>query len=146
MALDAGWPKEAVVVMEATSAGSSTVERFECGTVGRLNPPRNRPLAKLGGRNLFFSLKIIDRSKRIGRLLGVAENLRPETAGNQTETGRRGILPVEHKRLGQELWRLEFREHDVFLMVNRDVPELSERIGSDPILYALFILKSFAKC
>jgi len=132
-----GWPDWAHVVMEATAAGSTTVQRFECGTVGHLIPPLNAPLSDLRGQNVFFALKIIDRREQIGRLLGIAENIRPEKAGNQTISGRKGILPVERKALGQQLWLLEYGEHDVFLVINSEVPGLSETVRSDPVFYSL---------
>ncbi len=131
------WPGDAIVVMEAMCAGSPNVKRIDCGTVNRLNVPQDDPLVGITGKNVFFSLKVIDRSEKIGRLLGVAENLRPLQTGKQTESGRRGILPVEAKPLGQRLWQLEFREQDVFLLVNQDVPGLSDRMRSDPMIYSL---------
>lgn len=131
------WDADASVVIEVTCAGSSLVQRFDCGTVGDINHPRALPLHDLHGQNVFFSLKIIDTSQRIGRLLGVAENIRPFTTGKQTVSGRKGILPVEHAPLGQELWRLEFREQDVFLLVNQEVPGLAESIRADPVFFSL---------
>lgn len=131
------WPEDAHVVLEATSAGSSTVQRFECGTIANLCPPRDHPLDQLRGQNVFFALKIIDCSERIGRLLGVAENIRPEKTGDQTIGGRKGILPVERKPLGQQLWQLDYGEHDVFLVINSEVNGLSETVRSDPVFYSL---------
>ena len=131
------WPGDAIVVMEAMCAGSPNVKRIDCGTVNRLRVPQDSPLDGITGKNVFFSLKVIDRSEKIGRLLGVADNLRPTQTGKQTEAGRRGILPVEAKSLGQRLWQLEFREQDVFLLVNQDVPGLSEQMRSDPLIYSL---------
>jgi hypothetical protein len=130
-------PAEAFVVIEATSAGLSTVQRFECGQIGKLVLPRNSRLDQLTGQNVFFSLKVIDRSEKVGRLLGVAENIRPEKSGDQTVSGRKGILPVERRPLGQQLWKLHFCEHDVFLFVNEDIPHLSESVRSDPVFYSL---------
>jgi hypothetical protein len=69
--------------------------------------------------------------------LGVAENIRPIETGKQTEAGRRGILPVESVPLGQQLWQLDFRDHDVYLLVNDSVDGLSERMRSDPMIYSL---------
>ena len=124
------WPGDAIVVMEAMCAGSPNVTRIDCGTVNRLDVPQDMPLDGITGKNVFFSLKVIDRSEKIGRLLGIADNLRPIQTGKQTEAGRRGILPVEAKSLGQRLWQLEFREQDVFLLVNQDVSGLHERMRS----------------
>lgn len=134
---ETGWPQDAIVVMEAMCAGSPVVKRFGCGTVGSLSMPRDIPLEGITGQNVFFSLKVIDHSEKIGRILGVAENIRPIETGKQTEAGRRGILPVESVPLGQQLWQLDFREHDVYLLVNDSVEGLSERMRSDPMIYSL---------
>jgi len=132
-----GWPQDAIVVMEAMCAGSPIVRRFGCGTIGSLSLPRDIALDGITGQNVFFALKVIDHSEKIGRLLGVAENIRPIETGKQTEAGRRGILPVESVALGQQLWQLDFRDHDVYLLVNDAVDGLSERMRSDPMIYSL---------
>ncbi len=134
---EAGFPEAASVVIEGTSAGSSVVQRFDCGTVGSLIQPQGFSLDQLTGQNVFFSLKVIDRSEQVGRLLGVADSIRPERTGDQTVSGRKGILPVERRPLGQQLWRLDFQEHDVFLLVNSEVNGLSESVRSDPVFYSL---------
>ena len=92
-------------------------------------------LAGLAGENVFFTLKVVDRTDKFGRILGIAENIRPIRAGKQTSTGRRGILPIERVALGEELWKLDFKEQDVFLYVNRDIDDLSERFGFDPLFF-----------
>jgi hypothetical protein len=130
------FPPAAEVMLEATSAGSQMVERIPCGVVSQLAPPANHVLKEAEGENLFFTLKVIDREQTLGRLLGIAEHIRPERAGTPQASGRRGILPVEPADLGQELWRLEFKDQEVVLHVNRDIPNLKERIHSDPALYA----------
>ena len=126
----------AAVYLEATCAGSTVIERFQFGEVGSVQPPPSRALAKLEGENVFFTLKVVDRTERFGRILGIAEHIRPQRAGKQTVTGRRGILPIELVELGQQLWRLDFQEHDVFLFVNKNAPGLIERVRSDPLFYA----------
>ncbi|MCH8148408.1 MAG: hypothetical protein IH987_10505 [Planctomycetes bacterium] len=130
-------PAEAAVVLEATCAGSNTISRFEFGTVGEPAPQKRRILQDLHGENVFFSLKVIDRSERLGRLLGLAEHIRPLKGGAKTATGRKGILPVEKADLGDELWRLEFRVEDVFLLVNERIPDLADRVRFDAALYSL---------
>jgi hypothetical protein len=134
---DHGWPLDTIVVMEAMCAGSPTVKRFSCGSLGDLKMPKDALLDGLTGKNVFFNLKVIDRTQKVGRILGVAENVRPIATGIQTESGRRGILPVEAVELGQQLWKLDFREQDVFLLVNESIAGLSERMRSDPMVYAL---------
>ncbi|WP_437202011.1 hypothetical protein [Planctomicrobium sp. SH664] len=105
--------------------------------MGQLLPPDDRALRDIHGENVIFSLKVIDRSERFGRILGLAENIRALKAGPNTATGRRGILPVEKTDLGDELWKLDFRSEDVFLLVNQKIPGLSERVRFDAAIYAL---------
>ena len=130
-------PKDAQVVLEATCAGSNTIPRFDWGTVGKLQPAANRQLTGLSGRNVFFSLKIIDRTEQAGRILGLAEVIRPIKGGEKTATGRRGILPVESTDLGYEPWCLDFRSEDVYLLVNERIPDLKDRVRVDPQVYSL---------
>jgi hypothetical protein len=106
---------EAAVFLEATSRGSTVIKRFAFGEVGCIRPPEDRSLTEVEGENIFFTLKVVNLTDR--RLLGIAEHIRPQRAGKQTAAGRRGILPVEPAELGQELWRLQFGEQDVFLLV-----------------------------
>ena len=126
----------AAVFLEAMCAGSTVIERFACGEVENLRTLQNRPLNEIEGENVFFTLKVIDRTERFGRILGIAENIRPERAGKQTAADRRGILAIEPKDLGEEIWQLEFKDHDVFLLVNKGIPGLVDRARSDPLFYA----------
>jgi len=130
-------PEDAAVYLEATCAGTSTVQRYDFGRVGSIHARDETVLEDLHGENVYFSLKVVDTSERFGRIVGFADNLRPQKAGDQTATGRRGILPVEQVDLGQQLWQLEFRQHDVTLLVNKNVPGLADRLGADPAFYGL---------
>ncbi|MCG8451376.1 MAG: hypothetical protein MI725_17560 [Pirellulales bacterium] len=131
------FPIDATVVVEATCAGSTEVKRYECGTVDDVLLPESRSLEGLAGENVIFCVKVIDRQEQVGRILGVCENVRPTRTGRQTASGRQGILPVERAPLGPELWRLEFKDHDVFLLVNQDITELWERARYDALFYAV---------
>ncbi len=130
------FPPDAKVYLEAMCAGSAAVHRYDFGSVGCIVPPADRRLTELEGEHVFFTLKVVDRTQRVGRILGISENIRPQRAGQRTAAGRRGILPIETADLGQELWRLEFREHDVFLLVNKHVAGLKERAQADPFFCA----------
>ncbi len=130
-------PAEAEVVLEAVCAGSSMIPRFQWGTIGNLVPAANRQLRGLFGENIYFTVKVIDRTERFGRILGLAEGIRPIRGGKSTATGRRGILPIESCDIGSEPWRLEFRSEDVLLFVNSRIPGLKERIRYDAAVYSL---------
>lgn len=126
----------AAVYLEATCAGSNIVKRFDFGEVRHIRPPENRELTDLEGQNVFFTLKVVDRSEKFGRILGLAERIHPQKTDPQPVDGQRGILPVEPFDLGQQLWRLDFRQDYVVLLVNRSVPGLTDRMRSDPLLYS----------
>lgn len=134
---DMSLPDDAAVYLEATCAGSTVVQRFDFGRVGKIAAKSTPKLTEVQGENVFFTLKVVDISEVVGRILGVAENIRPERAGTQTVAGRRGILPIEEVDLDQEIWKLEFRDHDVFLLVNKRIPGLVDRVSADPMYYAL---------
>lgn len=133
---DLDFPASAAVVLEAMCAGSPLVERIECGEVGRLRPPKHHRLDRVRGRQIFFTLKVVDRAERYGRILGLAENVRPAWR-DRDDRELEGILPIEVVELGQEIWRLEFTPHHVFLLLDGDVPDIASRIRTDPTFYAL---------
>lgn len=126
----------AAVVLEAMCAGSTVVERFKYGEVGNLLLQDRRVLRELDGEKVFFTLKVVDRTERFGRILGIAERIRPERAGKPTAAGRQGILPIDAKDLGEEIWQLHFGDHEVCLLVNDKIVGLLDRARSDPLFYA----------
>jgi hypothetical protein len=134
---DLGFFDAAAVVVEATCASSPNVMRFDFGTVEETCAPLDRRLHELSGENIIFGVKVIDQTERFGRILGLAENVRPIRTGQQTAAGRRGILPVERVPLGDELWKLDFKTQDVFLLVNDEIPDLADRIRYDAAVYSL---------
>jgi hypothetical protein len=129
-------PPEAKVYLEAMCAGSSVVQRFSFGTVASPKTPSRRQLDEIDGERVFFALKVVDEAQWVGRILGLAEHIQPRQADRSPETGRRGILPIVPKSLGQELWKIEFEEHEVILCVSENVPNIKERIRRDALLQA----------
>lgn len=129
-------PGGAKVYLEAMCAGSPVIQRFAFGTVQTPSPPEKRILHEVTGDRVFFMLKIVDESELAGRILGLAENIRPNESDKIAETGRRGILPILPQPLGQELWRVDLGEHEVCLFVNDGVPNIKERTRWDPLFQA----------
>ncbi|MBM81265.1 MAG: hypothetical protein CMJ78_11825 [Planctomycetaceae bacterium] len=134
---DLDLPEDATVVLEATSAGSTAIQRFELGLVPLVVQGGRHELTEIVGANVFFTVKVVDAADRFGRILRLAENVRPHRAGDDSERGRSGILPVECKDLGQELWKLEFGEQHVALLLNKNIPSLVDDLRSNPVVYAL---------
>lgn len=128
--------ERAKVILEATCAGSTLVPRYDFGEVGSVRKLENEALNGLGGERVNFTVKVVDQT--IGRILGIAENIQKPICGDETsEIGRKGILPIEQVDLGRELWKLEFGEQNVTLLVNKHVPGLADRARGDPLLYAM---------
>jgi hypothetical protein len=142
MGLDPGvpkfprFPKTAKVVLDATCAGSEDVQRFEFGTIKRIVLEQKfyfKDKLAEKGKNIIFTLKIIDTSEEFGRILGIAK-ITTGSAQKGIPKGKQGILPIiPSDELGEELWRLKFDGNDhVFLLVNNTVDEgLPERFAND---------------
>ena len=125
------YPKTAKVVLSATSAGVGFTQRFEFGTIKNVAPEKELRLDdKLSIEHIRFTLKIIDTSQEFGRILGVAENIIPINIAEKNLGGKDGILPIESSDLGELLWRLEFGEHEVVLLVNKTIPGFRECFGT----------------
>lgn len=125
----------AAVFLEATCAGSPAIQRYRFGEVGHIRPKDDCLLTGLEAENVFFTLKIVDHTDRFGRLVGIADSIRPQRGGKQTSAGKRGILGIEPKDLGQRVWELDFEGPQVILYVNSNVPGMMEQVR-DPVFYA----------
>jgi len=133
------FPGDASVFVEATSSGSPTMMRFYFGTVGYICPPapNERVLRDITGEHVIFNVKVVDQSEDIGRILGIAQGLRPATQGDQQQAGRQPILPVDPQDLGQLVWRIRFSEYGVYLQVNQNIPQIKEIARGHKMFFAL---------
>lgn len=138
------FPPDAAVFLEALSAGSTVVRRFSLGTAGAIQPPEDRNLNDIPGENVFFTLKVVDRSQRFGRILGLAEHIRPQ--GERSDPVGRGLLPIQPAALGEQLWRLEIREFGPCLMIHQEVPGWTEMVRSDPLVQAAVFPAVLRQC
>ena len=136
---------DAEVILEVMSPGSSVVERMDCGRVCRWSDPSESPAAplkkrlqKLRGPHLYFTLKVVDRTERFGRIIGYTRRI-PVISGVEADedSSRQGILPVVEGDTGEELWKLDFLDSGVFLYVSAAVPGLMDRFLHDPMIPAL---------
>jgi hypothetical protein len=124
---DGVFPSNSKVYLEATSAGSAVVQRYRFGSVGAMRAEDALALTAVEGRHVFFTLKVVDDSASVGRILGIARHIRPPSADDQSPLGGQGILPIDVKDLGQQLWRLEYEE-DVCLFLNNQIPDVVELV------------------
>ena len=135
--------QDASVFVEAHVA--SSLMRFPFGTVALVEPPSDTSLTEIdaGGRPLF-SVKIVDGSGEVGKILAAAHDISPADPGD--DKGRKPLLPLRQTDLGEELWNLRIsRDNGPELLVNFRVPGLADRIVSDPLLQGLVLPIAIAR-
>ena len=110
-----GFPDTARVVLEAQAGW--TVQRFEFGTVGQYLEPQDRRLTEFPSlAGLLFRLKVIATGDHDGRLLGVADKLKP--SGDIQQAAQQSFVVVRPQDLGDRVWKIEFDEAQPLLLVN----------------------------
>jgi hypothetical protein len=111
------FPEDASVFIEAYNTASYM--RFAFGTVGKRRDPESARLAEITPRPLpKFRLKVVDRRRRHGLLLGVADKLIPLRPHEEVER-RKSLLPVLFDDLGDRVWRLDLSDWPVLELNNR---------------------------
>jgi hypothetical protein len=116
-------PADASVFIEAYNVTSYM--RFDFGTVEELAIPEDRTLSEITASPLpKFRLKVVDRRRRHGQLLAVADKLIPLRSDEDLEQ-RQSLLPVEFHDLGDRIWRLDVSDWPV-LQLNRRIADLGE--------------------
>jgi hypothetical protein len=117
------FPAESSVFIEAYNATSYM--RFGFGMVGRAAVPPDRRLTEITPTPLpKFRLKVVDRSRRHGQLLGVADKLVALLPDEELEH-KQSLLPVEFHDLGEQIWRLDLTDWPV-LELNSRIADLGE--------------------
>ena len=70
------------------------------------------------------------------RLMGLADNIRPQRADSDAES----LLWMEEAELGKEVWRLDFGDSDnPTMFVNKNIRGISETVRQDEAFRALVI-------
>ncbi len=130
-------PGNAAVYVEAYSSGSSGTMRFGFGTLGNRIPPFDTELREIVGDNVCFDFKVVDETDRVGRLLGLASQVR---AGNEL-VGTNPLLPVNPCDLGNQIWRVNLRHGQgdgrPWLDVNNRIDQIMQRAKDDPVFFSL---------
>lgn len=133
---DYDFPPEARVRVEAWRGNAS--QRWDFGTVGRLAPPpeSDRRLTDLPA-GVRFRVFVVAADES-GKLLGHAPAIRPKLPLNS-------LLPLEEADLGAEVWRVQFDGEDAnpVLLVNGNIPGISEAVRHDPTFRSLVIPEVF---
>ena len=116
--------------------------RFPFGTVSSRSIPTDRSLTDIDTGDLFyFRVKIVDETTDIGTILAQADNIevsRPDREMNS-------LLPVEGSDLGQLLWKVEFGDERPILQVNDSIPDIIERVETDPEFQSLILPAVFER-
>lgn len=110
-----GFPDTARVVLEAQAGW--TVQRFEFGTIGQYIEPADKRLTEFPSlAGLLFRLKVIATGDHDGRLLGVADRLKP--SGDIHQAAQQSFVIVRPQDLGDRVWKVDFDEAQPLLLVN----------------------------
>jgi hypothetical protein len=103
-----GLPDDAPVFVEAYR--QSSWMRFDYGTVGSVVEPEIRGLTEFDDPDdIRFRVKITSSETPHGRLVAIADRLRPKPA-RADEEGRVPLLPVKREDLNGEIWRVEITD------------------------------------
>lgn len=109
------FPDTARVVLEAQAGW--TVQRFDFGTVGQYAEPVDRRLSEFQSlAGLLFRLKVIATGDLDGRLIGVADKLKP--SGDIEQASQQSFVVVRPQDLGDRVWKVDFDDSQPLLLVN----------------------------
>lgn len=87
---------------------------------------------------LAFRVKVVDENQ--GKLLGIAENIRPHNKDDQPDENQKSILPVSSVDLSSQgvLWRIEYLGQEAVLQVEKELGSREQVVRS--LLFRGFIL------
>ena len=138
-----GFPSSASVAIEAYR--SSSLMRFDCGTVGNLRVPPIMTLDEVdAGGNIQFRVKVSDREQVVGRLVATASRISPRSEDDGE--GRAPLLPVKFDDISPELWRVsgsDDEDEPPALVFNYKANGLESRVYTDPLVRGLVMPAAF---
>lgn len=121
---DLNLPPNAEVYIEAYRRHAYM--RFPFGTVENLIAPEERSLSGFNpGETPRFRVKVVDHSAGLGKIVASADKIFP-ALGDNPATERGFLLPVEHKDLGDQIWRLELKDDGPVLELNDRIENLRQ--------------------
>ena len=91
---------------------SSAYQRLDAGTVAEPRPPSGVALDAIPKiENVLFRIKVVDESDSAqGRIVAVADRVRPNRIEGEDAASRTAILWFEPDDLGDEMWRVSFED------------------------------------
>lgn len=133
-----GLPEKSPVFVEAYRR--SKYDRIHAGTVQELDLPTGYPLLAFESiEEPLFRVKVIGTGDDSGKLLAVADQLRP---AKEDEGPQQSLLSIACARLGQRLWKLDVADDDPQLLVNVDVGDWKE-FAATPMFRSLVLPEAF---
>lgn len=123
-------PEDARVFVEAYYR--SNYRRFDFGTVGRIEPPRDCNLAAFPNRKPSFRVKVVGIDEEgFARILASAEHVVPLDA-DEEDRERKPLLEVVYEDLGERVWKLELDGERPTLVVNARIDGIREAVRAGP--------------
>jgi hypothetical protein len=137
---DYKFPPQAAIIVEAYSSAGLVRQRFAFGTVANRTPPSSTTLDELSGERVNFDVMVVDETQEVGKILGIARQIGPCKEGE-----RQGdvdpLLPVNFVPLGRRVWKVNLRPEQgdgrPWLEVNREIPDVSNKLRHDRVFFAL---------
>jgi hypothetical protein len=112
--------------------------RFELGTIANPSVPEELRLHEIDpGDSVLFRLQIVENEEKTGRILGAANQIRPDST--ETPDGRRRLFPVEQLDLGQEPWRVRITPAGPVLQLHFGLPQLVTQLKTDPLVQGIIL-------
>lgn len=112
---------------------STDQKRFDFGTVGEVIIPRNTNLEDLAhAENLKFRVLVVDETGEQGLILAHADRISP-----LPEEKNKSILPVYFKDIGQQIWKIEYKEDGggPSLVLNSRIPNIQSLAKTDQLFF-----------
>jgi hypothetical protein len=132
-------PTEASVVVEAHQG--TRWMRFNMGQVGLIKNTEKQELTDFDDiEHLSFRVKIIEIAS--GKLLALANGIKPFKDDNEANENQTSILPVRSTDLASDgvCWKLEYNEMDVSLLIEKELGGKEQVVRSS--LFKSLILPS----
>lgn len=116
-----------------------TTQRFDFGTIASPVAPENLHLDHISlSGTILFRVKVVDTKVKHGRLLALADKIRPSEPEDQLN--RSSLMTIKGRDLGQQVWSMEFSEDDFpVLLINSKIPEAVSRLNTDSIFIGMII-------
>lgn len=129
-------PPEAVIYIEPYY--KSSFMRFNFGTVGNFQHPDIPAINDIPNSDIvLFRVKVVDESNIRGRILAIADQIRPKNLVEES-VNKQSILWVDFgKDLGQEIWKMSFNNIMPTLEINNRLENSRELLKSDDSVFAL---------